>query len=428
MRLHLAVAALLAWQAGSGAPPTGAGAGRAADPEHLRYERALALPAGASGQACATLDASVYADSAEASARDLRLFAAGSDGQQHEVPYAISRSAAQPGEAAAASVRNASVEGDTLRFDLAMPGRAYSAVDLQIGARDFVAIATVSTARAGAADIELGTFVLFDLSGQQLGRSTTLALEEAQYPGLRPAMISGAIAPPSRQAQVLYSPVAQSTGIATKGRATVLSFAPLAAHVPVERVRLVLPLRHAENFLRRVTLEAKPQSGSPFGLETETLHGEIASVSREAAGAAPAIHYQQLTIPATLGSNLDTPAKITVTIDNGKLAPLPVASALLEMQQRNLCFAATPDESYALRYGDASMPAPASDYARGFTPQAKPVEALLGPERQNPTYVPRAEDAPYVRRHPEASWVGLLIVVAAAATLLVDALKRRRHR
>ena len=160
MRALLALALLL--QFGATQSPSGP----EANPEHLRWQRAVQLPAGASGQACAVLDATTFAHAAGRSADDLRLYAAGA-----ETPFVQITSEPAVADVQSATVLNLGMHGGDVVFDLAMPARAYTDVTLKLGGKDFVATAKVSAPDG----TQLGTFALFDLSRQGLSRSTTLS-------------------------------------------------------------------------------------------------------------------------------------------------------------------------------------------------------------------------------------------------------------
>lgn len=434
------LAALLAWQVSED------GTSPAPEAVHLRYERAVVLPTGAQGQACAVLDATVYAHAAEASVRDLRLFAATGDGHEREVPYAMSESDTQPGEVAEASLGNITAHGSDLSFDLAMPPRAYSAVELKLDAPEFVGVAHVTGLReAAGSPVPLGSFLVFDLTQQHLARSTTLALAETNYPLLRvslhlmgpgghalprvsAAMIAGASVPPSREAQVLYTTVAKSTAMSRQGQDTVMQFPAVAEHVPVERVRFVLQPGARTSFLREVTLTATPLDTKGESGAGESMKGAIAVMDRPGVADAPAIHYESLAFPATLGSTLGSAASVEVRVHDGAGPPPPIVGAVLEMRRRSLCFDAAPSASYTLRYGDASLAAASSEYARSFAPATHMLQAQLGPEQMNPAFVPRMASRPYASEHPEAISVGLLVLIAVAGLAGLESVKRQRDR
>ena len=68
-------------------------------------------------------------------------------------------------------------------------------------------------------------------------------------------MVLGAKVPPSREAQTIYTTVAETATIATKGRETVATFV-VPAQIPVERVSFVLAPGFTGNFSRVVKVSA----------------------------------------------------------------------------------------------------------------------------------------------------------------------------
>ena len=161
----------------------------------------------------------------------------------HELPYAITLSEAASEETEAARVLNLGASGARIVFDLEMPERAYTGVtlDLDPEVHDFIATATVSGSDAlGGKATALGSFTLFDLASQGLSRDTTIPLQESTFrylhielnfayaPGVEadhwpfsPTIVLGASVPPSREAQSVYTTVAETASIATKGRESV---------------------------------------------------------------------------------------------------------------------------------------------------------------------------------------------------------------
>jgi hypothetical protein len=431
-----------------------------AQPAHLRYLRALTVPAGA-GQACAVLDAQVFPH-AEPALIDLRIFPGGA--AQHEVAYAITMSQAVTEETQPARLLNLGSEGGKMVFDLEMPQRAYSDVtlDLDPAIKDFLATATVIGTNAlgpgGSRDksVDLGTFTLFDLTSQHLSRDTTLPLEESTFrylhivlsvsaapgnspgtgPAIVPAMVRGAQVPPSREEQILYTTVAETSAMETAGRESRASF-EVPARVPVERVEFVLAPGFKANFSRevKVTATAEPlPKGAPKASIAEgevdsderaplpeTVTGNILRVHANEAGRE--IRTEELGFPAILGANLQRSAKVEVTIENGDDQPLPIARVRLEMRQRELCFdagAAANGASLALYYGDPALLTPVYDYERLFVAADKPLAATLGPEKSNPQYTPRPQ-APlsFTERHPQLLWIALLAAICALALVAI---------
>ena len=322
-------------------------------------------------------------------------------------------------------------------FDVQMPARTYSSVDLDLTGQDFVATATVSGLKDAndKPGTQLGTFTVFDLTGQRLGRSTTLPLAEASFPVLhvdlavsgvsgRPApelQVTGAEIPPSREAQTLYTTVAESSAVVQKGRESVVSFV-LPAHVPVERVTVVMAPGDRTNFSRSLEVRARAQGVRDGETPaTETVGGNISRV-RMTLGARE-IKSESLSVPAVLGANGDSAATVEVAVENGDDVPLKIAGVRLEMRQREICFdgVGAPTELY---YGDAGLTAPVYDYARLFSPGDPSRVAVLGPEDANAAFHIKLVHKSLTEAHPELLWVGLLVMVGALGVVAFRSAKK----
>jgi hypothetical protein len=409
---------------------------RALNVQHMRYERALTVPGGADGVACAVLDGATFAHAASRSADDLRVVSMGVDGAAVETPFALTESAAQPVDVATAAVQNLGMRGGNVDFDLVMPHRAYSEVDLQLGAKDFVATARVTGSDGrGGPGTSLGSFALFDLTAQGLSRSTALPLQESTFArlhvelhvmkpgggafaGLRPTVVEGATVPASREAQTLYTVVAQTSDVRQEGADTVARLMA-AAHVPIERVSFALDPAFKRDFLRSVTVTAGA------GADQEVVPGEIERVTRTVGEGEPLIRSVKLSVDAVMASNLRRDAMLTVSVKNGNDQPLPIRVVELEMRQRTVCFEARAGNTYTLRYGDVALHAPVYDFARLYTGERLPMVAMLGPEALNPEFRPRADDRPYSERHPEVLWIALLAVVAALGATALHGVRQQ---
>jgi hypothetical protein len=437
--------AALLWQAGEFNTP-GAAPAPIAEPQHLRYERSLALPSGASGVACAVLDANVYAHAASWSGGDLRVFRADGTKRQEEIPFTVSYSEAQPTDAVTATVQNAGMRNGDIVFDLAMPQRAYTVVDLRLTAQNFIATAEVSGFDGKGGPMKsLGKFTLFDLTQQHLARSTSLALQESSFaklhvklhlqsieggafPHLSAAMVEGATVPASREAQTLYTVVAAAKKITQEDASTVgLIDAP--AHVPIERVKFVLDPAYKSNFLRSVAVAASGKALAAMSPQ-EFVEGEIWRVTREGD---TAIHAAKLTLIAVIASNLREDAQVKVEVKNGSEPALPIKEIQLEMRQRTVCFNAGPGTTYTLRYGDDALRASVYDLGGrdlGSLEEmpAKPMVATLGPEEVNRHYVKRSDLRTYDERNPELYWIVLLVGIAVFGAVAGRHTKRQgRH-
>ena len=393
-------------------------------PQYERYKRSVSAPSG-SGQACAVVDAQVFPNAAP-SLKDLRLYQ-----DNREVPYAVTLSESEQTDSESARVLNLGMRGRSIVFDLEMPNRAYTDVVLDLAGRDFLATARVSgSAAPGAiAATDLGAFTLFDLTAQHLSRNTTLHLQESSFrylhvelavsaaPGasgfaLTPQMVQRATVPPSRDAQTIYTTAAESTTIAQRGKETVADFV-LPTRVPVERVSFVIASSFKGNFSRDVQVSARPEGASAWS--SETASGTILRVHLTEAGRE--IRQQQLSVPVTIGSNLQGPAVVEVVVENGDDIPLPISAVRLEMRQRKLCFDAELAPAPTLFYGDAALPAPQYDYSRIFTSANTTHAAMLGPQQANPRYRERVDTRPLTERHPNTLWIALLVVISLLAVV-----------
>ena len=436
----LPILAALLLQAGT-FPSIGTAPAPLADPQHLRYVRTLTLPPGASGVACTILDASVYAHSASSSADDLRVFRTAPHTQPQEVPFVVSYSAAQPTDAQTATVRNVVAHNNTLSFDLDLPPRPYSEVDLNLAAHNFLATAIVT-----ADNKPLGTFPLFDLTDRHLARSTTLALQESTRPHLHvllhlrtpdgkpfphpdPAIVQGATVPASREAQTLYTVVASTNTIRQQGP---YSFAQLdvPAQLPIERVHFVLDPAYKSDFLRSLTVRAAAETHMP-GQPQEVIDGQIWRVTRppDATAGSPAIAAAELSLPAVIASSLHDPASLSIAIDNAAQPPLPLRAVQLQMRQRTLCFDAVPNATYTLRYGDNNLRASVYNLGDLTTLPTKPLLAILGTEQLNTAYLPRYAASTYNQRNPNLFWIALLAAIAVLGSFVSrHAMRQGRRR
>jgi hypothetical protein len=393
-------------------------------PQYQRYERSVSTP-GASGQTCVVVDAQIFPNAAP-SLKDLRLYQG-----NREVPYAITLSEPIQPDSESARVLNLGLRDRSIVFDLEMPNRPYTDVILDLAGQDYLATATVSgqTAPEAATSTHLGDFMLFDLTAQHLSHSTTLHLQESNFPYLHvelavsaapgaavsmpsPQMVRGAIIPPSREAQTLYTLAAETATIAQRGKQSVATFL-LPTRVPVERVSFLLAPSYKGNFSRDVHITAHPEDATDTA--TESTSATILRVHLVEAG--HEIRQQQLSFPATIGSNLQGAAAVEVVIDNGDDDPLPIAGVRLEMRQRKLCFDASNAPAPILFYGDPGLPAPRYDYARLFSSIRTTHAAMLGPQQPNPGYQRRKDTRPLTERHPRMLWVALLGVISLLAVV-----------
>jgi len=392
--------------------------------QYSRYQRTIMPPAG-TGAVCAVMDAPVFAHAAS-SLRDLRVYQGA-----RELAYVITLSEPEQSDGETARVLNLGARGRSIVFDLQMPNRRYTDVNLDLAGKNYLATATVSGMDdpQSSSATHLGEFTLFDLTAQHLSRNTTLHLQESSFPYLHivltaspapgthgftatPEMVKGAAVPPSREAQSLYTVVAESTAIGQRDHQTIASFS-LPERVPVERVSFALSPDFKANFSRDVHISDRP-AGTPESA-AEAISGTIMRVHLNEAGRE--IRQQQMSVPAILGANLQSPATVQVAIDNGDDPPLPVTAIRLEMRQRKLCFSPSTTGVVTLFYGDPGLSAPQYDYTRFFSPTAPTRLAQLGPEQLNSSYQPRPDTRALTERYPDLLWIALLVVICILAVV-----------
>jgi hypothetical protein len=421
------VLALLLWQAASGPAPV------AADRQYLRYQRTITTSGGA-GQSCAVIDPQIFPHAAP-SLKDLRLYQGG-----HEIPYAITLSEPQQPDSDTARVRNLGLRGHNIVFDVEMPNRPYTEITLDLAGQDFLATATVSGTHDPnySNQSRLGEFTLFDLTSQHLSRNTTLHLQETNLPYLHielavspatgnrtltatPEMVQGVTVPPSREAQSLYTTAATTTTITRRGRQSVATFV-LPERIPVERVSFDLAPTYKANFSRDIRITDRPDGSNSA---SESLAGTILRVHLTQAGRE--VRQEQLSVPAILGSNMQSAATVEVAVDNGDDTPLPIIAVRLEMRQRKICFDVSNAQPLTLFYGDPALTAAQYDYARLFSPSDAMHAAQLAPEQLNPGYHDRPDARPLTDRHPHLLWIVLLVVVCILAIVAIRSSKTVHH-
>lgn len=419
--------ALLLWQATPTEPVT-------ADPQYFRYQRVVTVAEGAA-QSCAVIDPQIFPHSA-ASLKDLRLYAGA-----HEVPYAITLSEPQQVDSESAQVRNLGMRGGNIVFDLEMPNRPYTEIVLDLAGRDFLATATVLGTRDPnySNQTRLGEFTLFDLTSEHLSRNMTIHLQETSLPYLhielaisaaagarsfvaKPEMVRGVTVPPSREAQSLYTTAATTTNVVERGRQSVATFS-LPQRIPVERVSFDLASGYKANFSRDVRVSDRPDGAKEAA--SESIAGTILRVHLTQAGRE--IRQEQLSVPAILGSNMQSAATVEVAVENGDDSPLPIRAVRLEMRERKICFDDSAGQSLRLFYGDSALTAPQYDYARLFAPSEAMREAQLGPEALNPDFHERPDARPLTDRHPHLLWIVLLVVVGLLGLVAIRSSKTVHH-
>ncbi len=396
--------------------------------QYFRYERPIIGIPQASLETCVPLRADLFAHAAPQLA-DLRLYRGSA-----ETPYVIREAAPVPIAAQSILPLNSGVQGRDTVFDAAMPGGNYSDVELEIEAENFLAnvIVTGSRTQGDTRGTKLGSFTIFDLSGQKLGRSTVLHLPPSDFRYLH-LRVTGPVAPdkitglstlrlPTREPT--YQIVARSAQFQEENRRTVVEFT-VPARVPVDRI-LFTAGPEPQSFSREVTVSIQPTTPPRNTDDMEppqprTFSGTLIRLHTIADG--QKIDEEHLAVDTSSATDLAS-AKWTVTVENGDDAPLPLSSVQLDMLQRNLCFEADGRSRYSLFYGDPALQAPRYDYAALHTSSADATQAATGQEKVIAGYQPRPDERPFTDRHPMLLWAALVGVILLLGTI---ALKSNRQ-
>jgi len=394
------------------------------DSRYFRYERPVQR---SSGQSCLALDPAIFAHAAPQLA-DLRLYRDGA-----ETPFVVRVAASTQTEQKGVTPLNLGLRGGQVVFDAAMPDGPYSDIQLAITARDFIATVTVSGSQteAGGAETKIGSYTIFDLTSQRLGRSTVLHLPVSDFRYLH-FRISGPLQPESVTSLSAGSPpasppayqsVAESAQVEQKDHSSVLEFT-VPAHVPVDRI-VFAPGTSPAQFSRDVSVAVALVSASksidaappppPAAFSGDILRVHSLQNGRQ-------IDEERLAIDAPQ-FDFDTPAKWTVAIRNGDDAPVSLKSVQLQMLQRTLCFDADGNSSYLLAYGDPALSPPRYDYAALFALQPNAAQIAARAEQPNPAYQPRPDDRPFTEKHPALMWVALAVVIAVLAAIALRSAK-----
>jgi hypothetical protein len=393
----------------------------AASPEvkYFRYERPIEGTDGRLGQRCLLIDPAIFSKAAPMLA-DLRLYRDGV-----ETPYAISTAEASESVEKPIAPLNVGVRSGETVFDANLPEGQYSDIELSLDAKDFIAAVTVvGSQTSGGQGTKLGTYTVFDLTGQKLGRSTVLHLPASDFSHLQ-FSIKGPISPESvrgltvvrlSKIQPKYVTAAESTRIEQKGYTSLVVF-DVPAHVPVDRI-VFKPGGTPSQFSRRVTVSAKETGQPPPDSSAEpqvrtVAEGNLLRVHTVRDGQRIDEEHLELDVPW-----LDTEqaSTWTVSIENGDDLPLQLESVQLQMLERNLCFDANGAGKYVLYYGDPALSAPVYDYAALFSrngdPKAEASALTAGQEEANPAYQPRPDERPFTEKHPALLWIALVGVIA----------------
>lgn len=387
---------------------------------YFRYERAVVpVPAktpATSGQTCVALDAGLFAHAAPG-LTDLRLYRA-ENGGETETPFVIYEPEPVAAAAKEIAVMNLGTVAGQTSFDAEMPDGAYSDIVLDVQGENFIAkVAVTGSHDQTSMATRLGSYTIFDLTNQKLGRSTVLHLPQSNFRYLhfmiigsvKPQQVAGLTVERAAHGQQSYMTVAETASVMQKGRESLVQFT-IPANVPVDRVEFV-PGPQPQNFSRDAAVTVKRIGEANEGELPATVSSAGNLLRVHGVHDGHRIDEEHLAVDAPY-VDLSTASQWTVTIDNGDDAPLDLKAVRLEMAERELCFDAAAGASYTLFYGDSALSAPRYDYARLFTPEKVAAQATLAAEQANPQYTARPDTRPFTERYPWMLWVVLVAVVA----------------
>ncbi len=383
---------------------------------YFHFERPIEVPLQQGGQTCLVVDPGLFAHAAPQLA-DLRVYQGST-----ETPFVVRSDVPVVSTDQSIGLLNPGRIGNETVFDAEMPSGKFSDLQLKLNGHDFLATVTVEGGQTegSASRTKLGSFTIFDLTRQRLGRSTVLHLPESDFRYLH-FEIAGPIAPDDvlglsvtrvPVSQPKFVAVAESGNVELKGRDSIIEFT-VPAHTPIDRVVFV-PGQRPANFSRDVEISVAPVAQPRPDDATEppqpvSYPGNILRVHSVQDG--HRIDEEHLSVDAPQ-VEFDGASKWTMTIENHDDAPIQLVSVRLEMLERRLCFDAAAGAAYTLYYGDSALGAPQYDYASLFALEQNAVVAQLGSESANPAWQPRPDQRPFTERHPILLWVALVVVIA----------------
>ena len=393
---------------------------------YFRYERSLSV-AQSGGQACAVIDPAIFAHAAPELA-DLRLYQDGA-----EIPYVIQLAEPTKTEEKTIAPLNLGDRHGLTVFDAELPEAHYRDVQLAISARDFIATVTVagSQTEQGSTQTRIGSYTVFDLTHQKLGRSTVLHLPESDFRflhfsiagPLKPENVTGVSVEHLPAVSPRYETVTAASNSVEKGHSSVFEFM-VPAHVPVDRVTLAQGPAPAL-FSRDVTIAAAAQIDKSMDnsepARPNVYSGNVLRVHKVQEGHAIDEERLSIDVPAP---RFESASKWTVTVDNGDDAPLKPEAVRLKMVERSICFDAVANRQYTIFYGDSALTAPRYDYATLFVAQADPIAVTAGAESENAAYRQRPDDRPFTEKHPALLWAALIVVVTVLGGIALQSAKR----
>ena len=345
---------------------------------------------------------------------DLRLY----EGQA-QVPYAlIKQSGGSSTLDSPARILNLGKAAGQTEFDLDVGGLAeYDRVRLVLDAKNFIDRAQLQGRKApnDRSGPDLGSTTLYDFTAEGLGSNSALKFPTSSFPylhvrlapGISPNQIKGAFVSNVLETKAAW--MAAGTCAAASGAPKQSVFTcSVSDGVPLERIVFEMPA-NAVNFNRTVVVS--DEKGS------ELERGSISRVRISRAG------QTVVSESLTLDLNLRTTNQITVAVQNGDDAPLPVAQVRPLSVERRVYFDPKGKSALELYYGDAKLEAPSYDYGKFFQQSSDVVMAQVGPGEANSQFAGRPDDRPWSERHNGVLWAAMLVAVALLGGLALRGLK-----
>ena len=351
---------------------------------------------------------------ARADLADFRLY----DGRV-QVPYAVMKqSEGNSTQDSPAKILNLGKTAGRTEFDLDVGGLAeYDRVRLVLDAKNFINRAQVQGRKSpnDRSGPDLGSTTLYDFTAEGLGSNSALKFPTSSFPYLHVRLATG-IAPPqvksafvSNVAETKATWTGAGTCGATSGPPKRSVFAcSLSDGMPLERIVFEMPA-NAVNFNRTVVVN--DEKGS------ELERGSISRVRLSRAG------QTVVSEDLAMGLNLRTTSRITVVVENGDDAPLPVVQVRPLSVERRVYFDPKGKSALQLYYGDGKLEAPSYDYGKFFQQSPDAAVAQVGPGEDNRQFTGRPDDRPWSERHNGVLWAAMLIAVALLGGLALRGLK-----
>ena len=345
---------------------------------------------------------------------DIRLY----DGQT-QVPYALVRqSGGSSNQDSPAKILNLGRVAGSTEFDLDVGGLPeYDRVRLEMHAKNFVNRAQVEGRRSpnDRSGADLGSTTLYDFTNEGLGSNFALKFPPASFPylhvrlapGIAPNQIEGAFVSNVAETKATWTGVGTCTATSSVPKQSAFA-CTISDGAPLDRLVFDLP-SSAVNFNRTVVVSDAKRG--------ELARGSISRLRVARAG--------QTVVSEDLALNLSLPiaSRVTVVIENGDDAPLPVIQVRPLAVERRIYFDPKGKTALMMYYGDPKLEAPSYDYEKFFLPSPDAAVAEVGPAEANSRFTGRPDDRPWSERHSALLWAAMLIAVGLLGGLALRGLR-----